>query len=294
MFNANSYFDIIDPLNRCVKKRNNDDTETYQISNGSIRTLAESIIRKSGLMKKLRNIESEEYSQFMSDKSESDMNLLKLLSLLDLVSFEILGGNSPEIFIRLNAPDKIKNIVEDRMIYKNRYVELAKEKHYRSVKIIDYFFRNFDDDDDRWDFIERYFLGEDLEAEIDSKINEEKFIQNYEPISKYIDVNNAYPLDDFKDWKQIKSMLSTDEKYKYYIKLLEENNIKIPDYAWTPIVFGKIKIESMFIYLDRNIIISTEFISYEALEKAHEKGWIVVKIDEVENNIDFLRGQING
>ena len=291
---ANSYFDIIDPLNRCVKKRNNDDTETYQISNGSIRTLAESIIRKSGLMKKLRNIESEEYSQFMSDKSESDMNLLKLLSLLDLVSFEILGGNSPEIFIRLNAPDKIKNIVEDRMIYKNRYVELAKEKHYRSVKIIDYFFRNFDDDDDRWDFIERYFLGEDLEAEIDSKINEEKFIQNYEPISKYIDVNNAYPLDDFKDWKQIKSMLSTDEKYKYYIKLLEENNIKIPDYAWTPIVFGKIKIESMFIYLDRNIIISTEFISYEALEKAHEKGWIVVKIDEVENNIDFLRGQING
>ena len=222
------------------------------------------------------------------------MNLLKLLSLLDLVSFEILGGNSPEIFIRLNAPDKIKNIVEDRMIYKNRYVELAKEKHYRSVKIIDYFFRNFDDDDDRWDFIERYFLGEDLEAEIDSKINEEKFIQNYEPISKYIDVNNAYPLDDFKDWKQIKSMLSTDEKYKYYIKLLEENNIKIPDYAWTPIVFGKIKIESMFIYLDRNIIISTEFISYEALEKAHEKGWIVVKIDEVENNIDFLKGQING
>ena len=107
-------------------------------------------------------------------------------------------------------------------------------------------------------------------------------------------MNNAYPLDDFKDWKQIKSMLSTDEKYKYYIKLLEENNIKIPDYAWTPIVFGKIKIESMFIYLDRNIIISTEFISYEALEKAHEKGWIVVKIDEVENNIDFLRGQING
>ena len=34
-------------------------------------------------------------------------------------------------------------IVEDKVIYQNSYVEKAREKHYRAVKILDYFFRNF-------------------------------------------------------------------------------------------------------------------------------------------------------
>ena len=48
----------------------------------------------------------------------------------------------------------------------------------------------------------------------------------------------------------------------------------------------------MFIYLEQNIIISTEYVSYEAIKKAIEKGWIVIKIDDIENNIDFLRSII--
>lgn len=40
---------------------------------------------------------------------------LKLLSIFDYISYEILGGEEPEIFIRLNDPQKVKNIVHRKL-----------------------------------------------------------------------------------------------------------------------------------------------------------------------------------
>ena len=294
---ANSYFDIIDPNNMCVKRRENNDIVKYQISNGTIRDLGMSILRKSSLIRSFNGLEKDEYDKFYNG-NDSDGNLLKLLSLLDLITFEIEGGNNPEIFIRLNAPDKIKNIVEDRILYKNKYVEKAKEKHYRSVKILDYFFRNFknNQNNERWDFVEKYFLGANVEAEIDEKEN--KFYVKKEPITNYIDVNSdkTYSLDDYNDWDSIiKGLFSNGtEKYLYYCKLLKNKEIRKPDFAFTEIELDSININTLFIFEKENILIVDEYFGFEKTVRCKEKGWIVIKIDEIEENLDLIKGYTNG
>ena len=196
---ANTYFDIVDKKNNCIKVRRNEENESYQISNGNIRFLAESTLSKSQMFRRFIHNESNEYMNYIAEAtSKNDIEALKLLSLLDLVIFEIIGGDSPEIFIRLNAPDKIKNIIDDKVIYKNKYVENAREKHYRNVKIMDYFFRNFDNDTDRWNYIERYFLGDDVTSEIPN-YEDEFNLSTSKPKSviDFVKVEEASPLSDY-------------------------------------------------------------------------------------------------
>ena len=56
------------------------------------------------------------------------MIALKLLSIFDYITYEVLRGEEPEIFIRLNDPNKIKSIVMGSTYYTNNYVTRAKQK----------------------------------------------------------------------------------------------------------------------------------------------------------------------
>lgn len=294
---ANSYFDIIDYNNECIKRRENNDIVKYQVSNGNLRELGMRILKKSSLLRSFNDMNTNELQKFYAE-NVSDSNLLKLLSLLDLITFEVEGGNNPEIFIRLNAPDKIKNIVEDRILYKNRYVEMAKEKHFRSVKILDYFFRHFNNsqNDERWNFVEKYFLGVNVEDEIDDEKN--KFNLRKEPLSNFIDANSdkTYSLDDYENWEDIMNNLfkNNNEKYLYYCKLLKNNNIRKPDYAFTEFELKNNTINSLLIYEKENILIVDEYFGYEKTMLCNEKGWTVIKIDNLEENIDLIKGYTNG
>lgn len=287
---ANSYFNIIDSKGDCIKRRTmpNGDVK-YQVSDGRIRQLAMSILNKSSLMRKINATNMDEYNQYYNE-TEKDTNLLKLLNMLDLITYEIEGGNTPEIFIRLNAPDKIKRIVEDKILYTNNYVERARDRHYRAVKILDYFFRNFENDDtERWNFVERYFLGEDIEEEIDSKTSE---TIKEEPISKYINENGqTYDVSDYENWDNIIKNVIEEEKYKYFCYILKNNNIRIPDYAYTDLDVKKIIIPTLFIYLDEKVIIVPETYKHNSMKKCKEKGWKVIPINEIENNINLIKGE---
>ena len=294
---ANSYFDVIDYNNECIKRRENNDIVKYQVSNGNLRELGMRILKKSSLLRSFNGMETNELEKFYAENN-NDGDLLKLLSLLDLITFEIEGGNNPEIFIRLNAPDKVKNIVEDRILYKNRYVELAKEKHFRSVKILDYFFRKFNnnENDKRWDFVEKYFLGESVEKEINEEEN--KFYVKKEPVSNYIDVSDekTYSLDDYEDWDSIMNGLfkNNTEKYLYYCKMLKNNDIRKPDYAFTEFELDGVNINSLFIFEKENLLIVDEYFGFEKTIKCNEKGWTVIKIDKLEENIDLIKRYTNG
>lgn len=287
---ANSYFNIIDSRGDCIKSRTmpNGDVK-YQVSDGRVRQLAMSILNKSSLIRKINATDSNEYNQYYSE-TEKDTNLLKLLNMLDLITYEIEGGNTPEIFIRLNAPDKIKRIVEDKILYINNYVERARDRHYRAVKILDYFFRNFENDDvARWNFVERYFLGEDVEEEIDSRKVE---TIKEEPISKYINENGqTYDVSDYENWDNIINNVIEEEKYKYFCNVLKNSGIRIPDYAYTDIEVNKILIPTLFIYLDEKVIIMPENYKYNAIQKCKGKGWKVVPINEIEYNINLIKGE---
>lgn len=291
---ANSYLEIVDARNQCVKTRENSDgIRKYQINDGRLRYLAKDIL-KANLMRKFRYLDKNEYEQYFAE-SQEDNNLLKLLSIFDLISYEIEGGNTPEIYIFLNTPDKIKNIVEDKVYYKNSYVEKARERHYRAVKILDYFFRKFNNDKNQmWDFVERYFLGEDIESEIDEETGNN---ENHSKTSvlKYIDSNseNVYSLEDYSNWDMIIDNIIED-KYKYFCEILKNHNKRKPDYAYTDIVINKKNISTLIIYVKENIIIMPENIGDETIQICEKKGWKIFSIDKIEENLDLIGDAENG
>lgn len=268
----------------------------YQVSDGRVRQLAMSILNKSSLMKKINGTQIEEYEQYYNE-TEKDTNLLKLLTLLDLITYEIEGGNTPEIFIRLNAPDKIKRIVEDKVVYINNYVERARDRHYRSVKILDYFFRNLKNDEERWDFVEKYFLGEDIEEKIDQEYKEKGKTERIkeESIEKYINENGkTYNVSDYENWDNIIKNVIEEEKYKYFCNVLKRNNRRIPDYAYTDLEVNKVLISTLFIFLEEKVIVLPEVYSNNVIKKCKEKGWKAIPVNEIENDINLIKGELNG
>ena len=111
------------------------------------------------------------YSSYMSIANDEWSNIaLKLLSIFDYISYEILGGEEPEIFIRLNDPQKVKNIVLGNTFYSNNYVNRAKQKHDRDVSVLLKFFNGLNTDKERWDYIEDYFLGYDVLCESETVV----------------------------------------------------------------------------------------------------------------------------
>ena len=147
-----------------------------------------------------------------------------------------------------------------------------------------------------WDFVERYFLGEDVEKEIDEKQrNNDEKITRIVPIEKYIDLEseNTYPLEDYRDWDIIINNI-IEEKYKYFCNILKENNKRIPDYAYTDFVVDKKNISSLFIYIKENLIIVPEIASHEVIQRCKDKGWNVIKIDKIEDNLDLIGDANNG
>lgn len=101
----------------------------------------------------------------MNIEDTDDGRLLKLLSLFGYVTYNVSGGSAPEIFIRFNSPEKIQEIVSGAVNYRNDY--LIKQKHHteRDAKLLKHFFETDYSDDERWDLVERYFLGEDILGE---------------------------------------------------------------------------------------------------------------------------------
>ena len=155
---------------------------------------------------------------------------------------------------------------------------------------MDYFFRHFDNDTDRWNYIEKYFLGGDVISEIPNyEIESQSSVANYKNINDFIKVEDAYSLSDYTDWKDVFKSLVREEKYKYYINILNKNNIRIPDYGFTNIKVNDVDVYSMFIYAEKNVLITYEYVPYEVIKICNGLGWTVIKIDEVENEIEFLK-----
>ncbi len=288
---ANLYFNIIDSNKECIKSRTfpNGDIK-FQVSDGRARSFGKSVIVKSSLLKVLSKSDKSEFSQFYKEKDE-DTRMLKLLSLLDIITYEIEGGNTPEIYIRLNAPDKIERILNDKVLYVNNYVERAKERHYRAVKILEYFFKN--NEIDRWEFVEKYFLGNDVESEIDEYNNLFKKKVQIHNVRDYIalDGENTYSLSDYGSWTEVIDNVIEEDKYIYYCNKMKNNNIRLPDYAYTDIVVKKEVIPTLFIFEDKNIIILPELNRNSTLKVCNEMNWITIPINEIEKYIDLLKGE---
>jgi ATP-dependent DNA helicase RecQ len=149
-----------------LQKRNSDkkswDSEEsveYRVANlNYLRVFNETGKRLANL---LHNINSTgEISQYLAVKrSDPNMNLAYILEAYSMGSYEVKGGESPEIFIRINDPYRISTLVANDKAYSNTILRDIKDRQERSFGILRHFFVSLNDDEERWDFVENYFLG---------------------------------------------------------------------------------------------------------------------------------------
>ncbi len=134
------------------------------------------------------DINSIEAFRFVTNKDSVSIvfsRLGYLLALFELGTFEIKGGENPMIFVRLNDPKRIEK--DSTSYYFNSILNKTLDRHYLSNRIFDHFFMNTFTNEERWNFIEDYFLG----AEIDELIENHpgKKIKSEIDIIKFLEDN---------------------------------------------------------------------------------------------------------
>ncbi len=93
-------------------------------------------------------------------KNVHTIKLAYILESFDLASYEIAGGETPQIFIRINDPMKIQML--SRFGYRNELLRDIDRRHHHAVQIMQHFFTTPYTDQERWDLIEAYFLGNEV------------------------------------------------------------------------------------------------------------------------------------
>jgi len=83
----------------------------------------------------------------------------EFLNSLGLADYYRQGGDQPAIFVRINNPYYLNALVAKGK-YTNDILESINEKFRFSERIFTYFFTTEMTNEQRWDFIEAYFLGE--------------------------------------------------------------------------------------------------------------------------------------
>lgn len=92
------------------------------------------------------------------ENSSPYIRIGELMEILNVGSMETKGGEAPMMFIRLNDPEIVCRDSKDPN-YNNTLYTKVKDKHIDNADIINYFFTRSLTNDERWDFIEDFFLG---------------------------------------------------------------------------------------------------------------------------------------
>lgn len=282
---TNSLFDLVDPKSYCVKHRVNDSTgkTVYSLANGNLKEILRKAIIKSKLISNLSSLHSDNYSSYLSLTTDEKSSIaLKLLSIFGYITYEIVGGEEPEIFIRLNDPNKLKGIVLGNIRYSNNYVTKARKKHERDVAILLRFFNNLKTDEERWNYIENYFLGYDVLCDnIPDKSSEIE-------LGKSIDREHSYLANGFKKWSDMYNFF--DENDRVIIEKLDSAGILIPEYLETVIKKTDLGDDIMMSWPSKNTILCVQETSDDDMALFTSMGWNAYRFYEVD--YEKLKGDL--
>lgn len=129
-----------------------DGTESFQLIQSGYETVYQ--LYRAAFDSKIYANELCEYCS----AEDSIVKLGEFLNSLGLADYYRQGGDQPAIFIRINNPYYLNSLIRDKT-YKNGILENIYEKYQFSEKIFTYFFTTHMTNEQRWDFIESYFLG---------------------------------------------------------------------------------------------------------------------------------------
>lgn len=96
--------------------------------------------------------------KFARESNEPIVVLAQLLELLGYAETQIMSGDRPQFFIRVNSPYAIEKIINNENYY-SHMVRAVGERHKRARAIMQRFFTTMPTSKEKWDFIEKYFLG---------------------------------------------------------------------------------------------------------------------------------------
>ena len=275
---ANSLFDLVDPDGRCIKHRGGDSSGKtyYTIANGNFKEYMRRPIIKASIMYTLtQNQNGSVYEGYVNLLSNSTSNTaLKLLSIFDYITYEVAGGEEPEIFIRLNDPNKVRSIVMGNTFYSNSYVTRAKQKHDRDVAVLLRFFNELKTDEERWNYIEEFFLGYDVltGVEIAPPITVK--------MSRSVDKEHSYPTNMFKKWADLGSFF--DESDYPVLEKMSNLGVPIPEYLETVIKKSDEGKDVLMSWPSKDILICQQDTSNGTIEYFGRKGWHAYRIYEID------------
>lgn len=283
---ANSIFDLVDPDGHCVKHRTVDSSGKtyYSLSNGNFKEVMRGPILKSTIIGYISRENSSSYSAYLNMTSDDKSNIsLKLLSIFAYVTYEVLGGEEPEIFIRLNDPNKIKGIVIGNIYYSNNYVSLARQKHDRDISVLLHFFNKLKTKEERWNYIEDYFLGYDV------LYNSEPVVTSPVKMTKMIDKEHSYQTTQFKTWDDLSYFF--DENDHVVIDKLTVLGIPIPEYLETAIKKADWGEHIIMSWPSKETLICQQEISDSLMESLFKKGWHVYRIYDID--MEKIKGDLS-
>lgn len=143
------------------------------------------------------NNDSRRSSRFCTQKkvnSDSYVKLGNFLETLGFATFEIKGGDKTMVHIRINAA-KYLEVDKNNIEYSNQLLTDSAERQEISYALFNHFFQNDWSNQERWAFIENYFLGESTASlltpypptevnKADLKSRLEKVVHNRKSIAK--------------------------------------------------------------------------------------------------------------
>lgn len=151
---------IITDLRFLQQRRSGDDME-YRVLKTKHITLASNLIRVMSGCKPNNGNVFETYLPLQDSSSKQQIMVLSsLLQLFEIATFEVNGGLNPEIFVRINDPNKIFSISKD-VNYHNEVLADIERRRKVAEQVLTSFLSKEIDDIARWDLIEKYFLGRD-------------------------------------------------------------------------------------------------------------------------------------
>lgn len=131
----------------------------YRVMNSNYSTFSSYLIRQLAQCKpnKEENTHSSYIAFSTGDRKTDVLQLSIILELFGLATYEVVGGKNTEIFIRINDPSKIKRLSISN--YRNSILSDIERKKRKSQDVLYHFMKKELSNEQRWDVIENYFLG---------------------------------------------------------------------------------------------------------------------------------------
>ena len=142
------------------RRLNGQQDEEYRVFNSHYRNKFASL--KKLMQRLFENVQGRVASRYTSCNGQDLLNYIRLGSLLEILgmgTYESRGGNNPMIFIRINDPKRINQDAAD-VGYINSILANIEKRYNSSSELFDHFFLNSFKNEDRWNLIEDFFLGE--------------------------------------------------------------------------------------------------------------------------------------